>query len=88
MLHTKLQGLVMKFLMMNYPVRRLKKGRHFKRTIVLERGTYLLSNKEDQNKAVKELSDIVELVFDLDNKTSNEFVETFLNTKRAIGSHF
>jgi hypothetical protein len=78
----------MKFLVMNYPIRRLKKGRHFKRTILLEKGTYLLSNREDLIKAINELTSILETVFDLDNKTSNELVGTFLNMKRSVGSHF
>ena len=81
MLHAKLYDLVMKFLITNYPIRRLKKGRHFKRTILLENGTYLLSNKDDLNSAFMELSNIVKVVFNLDYKSSNELVETFLNMK-------
>jgi hypothetical protein len=88
MLHAKLQGLIMKFLITNYPIRRLKKGRHFKRTILLEKGIYLLSNKDGLSKAIDELSSILQMVFNLDRKTSNELVEIFLNMKRAVGSHF
>jgi hypothetical protein len=88
MLHAKLQGLIIKFLITNYPIRRLKKGRHFKRTIMLEKGTYLLSNKEDLMKAVNELTGILELVFNIDKKASNELVGTFLNMKRSVGNHF
>lgn len=88
MLHAKLHGLIMKFLITNYPILRLKKGRHFKRTIRLEKGTYLLSNREDQIKAVNELTGILETVFDIDKGASSELVGTFLNMKRSVGSHF
>lgn len=71
----------MKFLKINYPTHRLKVGQRFKRTIVLEREAFHLSEKENLNRLYNKLFDILIIVFDTDKSTTRNVLRNFLNLK-------
>ena len=81
------KALIIKFLKINFPICRLKQGNRFKRTIILDDGNYLLSNKNEQQKAFNELLKTLIKIFNIDKKTSIEILEIFLNVKQIDTHH-
>lgn len=85
MLFSDDQELILKFLVLNYPIQRLKKGRHFKRMILADQKSYHLSNKEDLSKAYEYLQRVVSLVFHVSKDVSSEVLRVFLNMSTPVG---
>lgn len=71
-----------KFLKLNYPVRRLKHNKRFKRTILLDnRQLFLLSDKEMTKDLYFKLLDILKSIFRPDELTSKDVLKDFLHLK-------
>lgn len=71
-----------KFLKLNYPVRRLKHNKRFKRTILLDnKYLYLLSDKEMTKNLYFKLLDILKSIFQPDESTSKDVLKDFLHLK-------
>jgi hypothetical protein len=73
------QELMMKFLNLNYPIQRLRNGRYFKRSILVDRGCYQLSNQDDLFKAYNYLQHVLTLMFSVDVRVTSEVLRVFLN---------
>lgn len=78
------KDLMLKFLKKNYPIYRLKHGKHFKRTMVLEKASYLMSKKEEFNKLYTELFNVLLIVFDSDKTSTEEVLKGFLNMRPTL----
>ena len=77
-----MQNLMIKYLKMNYPVKRIRENNHFKRTIVIENGTkFFISNKFHMKTLYSKLFINLDLIFNEDNKTTENVLKTFLNLK-------
>lgn len=81
------QELMMKFLNLNYPIQRLRTGRYFKRSILVDRGCYQLSNQEDLSRAYLYLQHVLTLMFSVDSHVSSEVLRVFLNIEWTAGNH-
>lgn len=74
-----------KFLKLNYPVRRLKHNKRFKRSILLDnRQLFLLSDKEMTKDLYFKLLDILKLIFRPDELTSRDVLKDFLHLKTQV----
>lgn len=74
------EALMQKFLIRNYPVRRVKCQKHFKRAIILENGNaYPLSNKAMRKSLYFMLLKNLTYIFDVDEKISKNILENFLH---------
>ena len=69
----------MKFLETNYPVSRIKDNMRFKRAIILETGTYFLSDEHSHIQLRLQLNQILKTVFYCDEKSSRTVLKQFLN---------
>jgi hypothetical protein len=77
--------LMEKFLKLNYPVRRLKHNKRFKRSILLDnRQLFLLSDKEMTKDLYFKLLDILKLIFRPDELTSRDVLKDFLHLKTQV----
>ena len=74
--------MVLKFLVRNYPVLRVKHGNRFKRAITLDNGlSYFLSDKNSYTRLKLQLAEYLRLIFCYDEKFLKEIVEEFLPFK-------
>lgn len=72
--------LVMKFLKSNYPVSRIKVKDRFKRGIIADGGqVFYLNNKNVYAELKIHLKQSLYIVFNLDFKSSDEILNTYLN---------
>jgi hypothetical protein len=71
--------MMLKFLAANYPVARVKHKHKFRRGIILESGTYLLSDYNNQTQLIKELSSVLQTVFNCDYLIAYAVLDNFLN---------
>ncbi len=77
-----------KFLKLNYPVRRLKHNKRFKRTILLDnKQVFLLSDKEMTKTLYFKLLDILKSVFRPDESTSRDVLKDFLHLKTQASNN-
>jgi hypothetical protein len=75
----KLDKLMMlKFLSKNYPISRIKRNNRFKRGIIVENGTYALSDKKEVVILQHELAEILTIVFSCDESFGMMVVSSFL----------
>lgn len=82
MIDTQERNLMMKFLIRNYPVRRLKFNKHFKRAIVTDDGhIHHLSNKESHKNLYFILLKTLKTVFYSDNELNQDVLKSFLHIK-------
>ena len=82
MSNTQHKDLMIKFLTLNYPVKRLKRGRHFNRGIIMDNGeSYFLSDKSQSIPLYSGLVNMLMLVFGCGESESREAVASFLNIK-------
>jgi hypothetical protein len=80
------KDIFLNFLIRNYPIRRIKHNKKFKRAIILDKGfPRFLSDEYSVPLILIELIDILQEVFSCDEPTarivSNRFLEEFLKTK-------
>jgi hypothetical protein len=74
--------IMLKFLLRNYPVHRVKDNMRFKRAIVLDNGSsYLLSDQTSHIQVRSELTKVLKTVFYCDDTSSKTVLKTFLNLK-------
>ena len=82
MLNTQEKDLITKFLYRNYPVRRMKLKKHFKRTIITDDGfLHYLSDKESQKALYFKLLETLKTVFYSDEDLNKEILKNFLHLK-------
>lgn len=71
------------FLEKHYPVSRIKHNRRFKRGIVLDGGEHVLLNDKGSYLILQvKLEDVLNLVFDTDEKTNLDVLIEFLHLRK------
>ena len=74
--------LMEKFLDLNYPVRRVKHNKRFKRTIILDaRKCYQLGDKTTAKELYFNLLDVLKVVFSPNESISQDVLRNFLHLK-------
>ena len=80
MINVKETEIMYNFLVRNYPTIRAKHGTKFKRTIFLDRGQkYAISDKNTFTNLYRDLTVILELVFNAGNDVNRIVLKAFLN---------
>ena len=79
---TQEEKLMIKFLELSFPVRRIKHNMRFKRTIINEYGeAFQLSNQKQSNLLYFKLLDTLKIVFDTPDSLNKHVLKTFLHLK-------
>ena len=73
--------LMLKFLEKNFPISRVKHFDKFRRAIILDSGTYILSDEGQHRQLKFQLVVILKKVFYIDDATAKAVLSNFLNLK-------
>lgn len=75
-------NLIKKFLVLNYPVKRIKINMRFRRTIIVNNDEiFVLGDKTSTKRLYYSLLDILNIVFSFEEKTMRDVLRVFLNLK-------
>jgi hypothetical protein len=75
------KSMMMRFLEINYPIRRIKHNTRFRRGIILEGREFILGDETQHMSLRFKLIDIVKKIFYCDDNISRTIVNNFLNLR-------
>ena len=74
-----MERIILKFLQKNYPITKIKHGKHFKRGVILDNGNKLLLNDKGTTIVLeKNLTDILQLIFAINRQECLGIVKIYL----------